>query len=365
MSLSHDLSPQQCIASLPYNNASLNYRAAFVRVFLSRQVCIIEGVLELTDQFPRQMNLGLEALFEERLEVFPAESVTVKDCNTEHAADLIKALIRERDDLQAQIREHATTIEQLTRRLHSKPHSNTIEPTETVNRLYRLEHENDVLRKEKDKLSDNLRAAEVETATLRSRLEDKSQKVKGANKKTKNAKQVAEKEGEKAKDAVQDKQRCAKAEKQMKQQRNEAKAALQEQVKMVDILQSELAMERSGIIHLRETEGTQSDLTTMVMPMEFLIRRQDYVHVQDTLESNRISYVDRAMEWYEKWKVGQEKEEVRQVVGANYVDDEKKDKLYGDMIEAGFMSTGAEHDGWRSMKGIKQICRNAEAAYNI
>lgn len=311
------------------------------------------------------MNLGLEALFEERLEVFPADSVTVTNSNAEHAENLIKALIREREDLQVQIREHAATIEQLTRRLHSKPHSNALEPTETVNRVYRLEHENGGLRKEKERLNDNLRAAECETATLRSRLEDKSQKVKGANKRTKNAKQVAEKEGEKAKDAVQDKQRCAKAEKQMKQQRNEAKAALQEQVKMVDILQTELAIERSGMIHLRETEGTHSDFTTVVIPMEFLIRRQDYVHVQDTLESNRNSYVDRAKKWYEKWKAGQEEEEVRPMVGANYVDDEKKDKLYGDMIEAGFMSTGAEHDGWRSMKGLKQICRNAEAAYNI
>lgn len=311
------------------------------------------------------MNLGLEALFEERLEVFPADSVTVTNSNAEHAENLIKALIREREDLQVQIREHAATIEQLTRRLHSMPHSNALEPTETVNRVYRLEHENGGLRNEKERLNDNLRAAECETATLRSRLEDKSQKVKGANKRTKNAKQVAEKEGEKAKDAVQDKQRCAKAEKQMKQQRNEAKAALQEHVKMVDILQTEIAIERSGMIHLRETEGTHSDFTTVVIPMEFLIRRQDYVHVQDTLESNRNSYVDRAKKWYEKWKAGQEEEEVRPMVGANYVDDEKKDKLYGDMIEAGFMSTGAEHDGWRSMKGLKQICRNAEAAYNI
>ncbi|KAH6232529.1 hypothetical protein HBI15_073570 [Parastagonospora nodorum] len=331
----------------------------------SRQVCIVQGILELTDQLPRQMTLGLEALFEERLEVFPAESLTVASSKSGRAEDLIKALMREREDLQAQVQEQAATIEQLTRRLHPKPHSNALEQTETLNRLYRLEHENDVLRKEKDKLNENLRAAECETATLRSRLEDKSQKVKGANKKTKNAKQVAEKEGEKAKDAVQDKQRCAKAEKQMKQQRNEAKAALQEQLKAVDDLRSELAIERSGIIHLRETEGTHSDLTTVVIPMEFLIRRQDYVHVQGTLESNRISYMDRAKEWYEKWKVGQEEEEVRQVVGANYLDDEKKDKLYGDMIEAGFMATGAEHDGWRSIKGLKQICRNAEAAYNI
>ncbi|KAH6373451.1 hypothetical protein HBI34_080550 [Parastagonospora nodorum] len=294
------------------------------------------------------MTLGLEALFEERLEVFPAESLTVASSKSGRAEDLIKALMREREDLQAQVQEQAATIEQLTRRLHPKPHSNALEQTETVNRLYRLEHENDVLRKEKDKLNENLRAAECETATLRSRLEDKSQKVKGANKKTKNAKQVAEKEGEKAKDAVQDKQRCAKAEKQMKQQRNEAKAALQEQLKAVDDLRSELAIERSGIIHLRETEGTHSDLTTVVIPW-----------------SSSSGVKTTAKEWYEKWKVGQEEEEVRQVVGANYLDDEKKDKLYGDMIEAGFMATGAEHDGWRSIKGLKQICRNAEAAYNI
>jgi hypothetical protein len=38
----------------------------------SRQVCTIKGILELTGQLPRQMTLGLEALFEERLEMFPA-----------------------------------------------------------------------------------------------------------------------------------------------------------------------------------------------------------------------------------------------------------------------------------------------------
>jgi F0F1-type ATP synthase delta subunit len=57
--------------------------------------------------------------------------------------------------------------------------------------------------------------------------------------------------------------------------------------------------------------------------------------VQDVLKSNRISYIDRVKEQYKTWKSNEGEEKDVQVVGKNYVDDEKKDKLYEDLIETG------------------------------
>jgi hypothetical protein len=295
----------------------------------------------------RQMSLGLEALFEERLEVFAAEPTPVPSYFAGGTEAIVQSLIRERNGLQAQVKEDAVTIEQLRHRNYSKLAADAALPPETVRRLCQLEHDNERLRKENNKLSENLRAAERETATLRDSLEDKSQKVKGANKKTKIAKQVAVKEEEKAKTAVNEKDEQKKLRKQMKQEEDEARKAHQEQEKMVQDLLAELSIEQAGSVHLRETEGTQSDSTTVVIPMELIIRRQDYRPIQDILEANRVSYVNRAKEWYEAWKLGkgEENDTVVRVVGANYLDDEKeKDKLYGDMIEDGFMMTGGEHD---------------------
>jgi hypothetical protein len=313
------------------------------------------------------MSFGLEALFEERLEVFPAEPKPIPSHFAGGTEPIVRSLIRERNCLQAQVKEDAVTIEQLRHRIYSKLPTDIALPPETVRRLYQLEHDNERLRKENIKLSENLRAAERETATLRDSLEDKSQKVKGANKKTKNAKQVAVKEEEKAKTAVKEKDEQKKSRKQMKQEKDEARKAHQEQEKMVQDLLTELSIEQAGSVHLRETEGTHSNNTTVVIPMEFLIRRQDFRPIQDILEANRISYVDKAKEWYDVWKLGKGEadDHVVRVVGANYLDDEKKKgKLYGDMIEDGFMMTGAEHDSWRSKKSLEATCRIAQTRHN-
>lgn len=142
-------------------------------------------------------------------------------------------------------------------------------------------------------------------------------------------------------------------------------AACETQRKLAEDLRAELEIEQSENVHLRETEGTDSNNTTVVIPMTLLIRRQDYIRIQDVLECNRLSYVDKAKEWYEMWKKTAREDEAPKVVGADYVDDEKKrDKLYGDMIEDGFMSTAAEHDGWRSMRSLETTCRRAEEHYS-
>lgn len=97
--------------------------------------------------------------------------------------------------------------------------------------------------------------------------------------------------------------------------------------------------------------------------MELLIRREHYPILLEVLESNRINYIDRAKQWYERWAFVN-REEVIKVVGANYVDDEKMDKLYGGMIEGGLMMTGAEQDSYRSTRGLETICCNAHAHHN-
>jgi hypothetical protein len=46
--------------------------------------------------------------------------------------------------------------------------------------------------------------------------------------------------------------------------------------KIAEDLRAELKIETSGKPHLRETEGSKSNFTTVVVPIEFRIRRLDY-----------------------------------------------------------------------------------------
>ncbi|KAF2027462.1 hypothetical protein EK21DRAFT_91504 [Setomelanomma holmii] len=287
------------------------------------------------------MSLDLETLFEERHELSLGKDDTVVVPGT-----------KPHYDLQAQVTDQAALIEKLQHRTYSKVSANQQLPEYVVNRLHRLEDDNQRLRNDLKKAREELRAAESEASSLRKQIEDKTNKVKGANKKTRNARDVAGKEEEKAKTAVYAKQQHVKSEQKMRKEKNDALVALSEQRKITADLRAELEVEQSGTLHLRDTEGTGSNLTTVVVPMELLIRRTDYLLVQVILESNRISYIDRAKESYKIWKSSRGEEDAVKVVGANYVEDEKKDKLYGDMIEDGFMMTGAEHDGWPIDEGI-------------
>jgi hypothetical protein len=309
------------------------------------------------------MSFGLDALFEERLEAFPIEISSALLLSAEGPDAIILSLIKQRDTLQSLVEEHEATVKRMQHPTYSRVPADAIVTTNMARELHRLADENERLRKDKIKLEDNLRVAEGETATLRDKLDDKSHKVKTANKKTKSAKEVAVKEGDKTKTALDEKQRRAKSEQNMKKDRNDAKAAFQEQRKISEDLRAELFIEQAGNVHLRETEGTSSDKTTVIIPMEFLIRRTDFILAQDVLESNRISYIGRVKEWYETWRALKRKEETVKIVSADYVDDEKDDKLYADMIEDKFM-TGAEHDGWRSTKSLKAACRTAGVLHN-
>jgi chromosome segregation ATPase len=315
------------------------------------------------------MSFGLEALFEERLEVFPAEPSSILH-PAGHADAVIMALIKERDDLQAKLEDHVKTIDQLERRIYSKIAPDALLPADVVRRLHRLETESHNLRKENATIKDNLRAAESETATLRDTITEQAQKAKGASKKTKNAKEVAGKVEEKAKDAVNDKQRRLASERKMRKERNDALAALSEQEKTTEDLRGELAKEQSGKPYLRDTEGPKSNITTLVVPMEFKIRRLDHMKTLTRLRSRQKYFISMAQQWHETWiamerENDEDGEESEGEYVEDYMEDEEQDMLYGDMVEGGDMMTGAEHDGWRSMRGLEAACRNVEDRYNV
>jgi hypothetical protein len=247
-------------------------------------------------------------------------------------------------------------------------------PVDVVRRLQRLENDCQHLRVQNAKLHENLKAAESETATLRDTIAEKSQKMKGANRKTKNAKEVAVKVEEKAKDAVNDKQRHLASERKMKKKRNDTLMKLSAEWKIAEDPRAELKIEQSGKPHLRDTEGSKSSFTTIVVPIDFRIRRLDYYRIIQRLRFNQNFFIDRMQEWHEKWlaKLNEENEEEVEADiyngesdedGLLYEDDDD-DKLYGVMVEGGDMMTGAEHDSWHSMRGLEQICRAAHAQHN-
>jgi hypothetical protein len=198
----------------------------------------------------------------------------------------------------------------------------------------------------------------------------KSRKLKGANKKVKNAKDVAGKEEAKAKGAVNEKIQRQAAERKMKLERNEALAELQKYKKMSEDLGAELKIERAGRPHLRE-DGVEEDYITVVIPVEFRIHRGDFRKLAMILDSNQMKIVDGFKKWYKEWK--KPKDEKVKVVGADYVDDKKKkfkigidisDDTDGFQQDSRIPETGAEHDGWRSKRGLEAICRQAQAGAN-
>jgi hypothetical protein len=213
-----------------------------------------------------------------------------------------------------------------------------------------------------------LKAAESETATLRDTISEKAQKVKGALKKSKNAKEVAGKEEQKAKDAVNERTQLLKSQKEMRKERNDALANLAEQQKIAEDLRAELKLEQSGHPHLRDTEGSRSNCTTLVVPLEFRTKRADHMKMLSRLRYRRKYFLHMALGWHVAWTTREdedaEEEEDGYATGDEEedLDDEEEDKLYGGMVEGGVM-TGAEHDGRRSMKGIEAVCRKAEAKY--
>jgi chromosome segregation ATPase len=238
-------------------------------------------------------------------------------------------------------------------------------PTDTVRRFNRLESEVARLRSDNTQLKETLKTIEYENVHLGNQNDGKTRKLKGANKKVHNAKQVAGKEEEKAKDAQADKQRHLASERRMKKERGDALAALQEQRKVNGDLRAELEVEQSGAPHVRDAAADLNN-TIAVVPIQFAIRRTDVQPMMSVLKWHQKNMTERFEEWYKEWKASAAKP--RKVVGSEGVDDEKKkfEKLYGGMVEMpeGYMETGAEHDGWRSKRAAQAVCRHAEARHN-
>ncbi|KAH9877789.1 hypothetical protein J1614_003006 [Plenodomus biglobosus] len=276
----------------------------------------------------------------------------------------MQALMEERDFWKSRANHLAALKETLGLRLSSKEVSQCRE-TDVIRRMERLQQDNIRLRTEVSDLKENLKDAKSENATLCNENDGKARKLKGANKKVKNAKEIAGKEEEKAKGAMSDKQRRHASERKMKKERNDALAALQEQTRINEDLRAQLAIEQSGAVHLRDT-ATDPNNTTVIIPIELDIRRIDFTKVLPGLQATQMTHVENSRRWYEEWKT--HKEEVRKVIGADYVvDDKKKEtKIYEDFIEMsdGYMETGAEHDGKRSKRELEAICRRSEATHN-
>jgi chromosome segregation ATPase len=288
-----------------------------------------------------------------------------------HAEEAMRALTLERDEWQERAEKYTRAFENLERRVYNKAIPELNVPADVVRRLNRLDNENKQLQAENIRLSESLKASQCENSTLEDEIVGQKNKMKGAGKKVRNAKDLACKEGEKAKNAVHDKRQRVSSERKMKAERNEARAELEKYKKENETLLAKLETEQSGRPHLRE-DGIESDYTTVAIPVEFKIHRGDFLKLFTVFESNQITITDKFGRWYKDWK--KPKDEVAQVVGsAEYAEAKNAGKkgvdLYEDMIEAPegwerYPETGAEHDGWRSKRSLRAICRQAEARHN-
>jgi hypothetical protein len=288
-----------------------------------------------------------------------------------HAEEALKVVTMERDEWRERAEKCMKAFESLERRVYKKAVPELNVPADVVCRLNRLGNENKQLKAENTRLSESLKVVQSENLILENEIVGQKNRVKGAGKKVRNAKDLACKEGEKAKNAVHDKQQRVSSERKMKVERNEAKAELEKYRKENETLLAKLEAEQSGRPHLRE-DGIESDYTTIVIPVEIRIRRGDFLKLLAVFESNQMTITDKLKRWYKDWK--KPKDEINQVVGsAEYTEAKNISKkgvdLYEDMIETpegleGYPETGAEHDGWRSKRGLRAICRQAEARHN-
>jgi hypothetical protein len=287
----------------------------------------------------------------------------------------LQTLADERDAWKLKAEESAMLIEKLEKRQHAKMRSDPSLAKDAASRINALERENQRLKSENKHLKERLKEAEGENVLLSHETHDKSNKLRGANKKAQKEKNTANKEKEKTKSAVNDKNERLKAERNWRMERNDALAALQDQKKVNGQLIAELEAERSGHPHMRE-DGTNNDYTTVVIPIEFKIYRGDYLKLQMIFDANRIKLTHQFQSWYTHWM--KTNSEHIKVVGADYVSDKTVRKikvgehLYDDVIESTeaanggvyIPQTGAERDGWRSKRGLSDFCRNVQADYN-
>lgn len=283
-------------------------------------------------------------------------------------ADTVRSLAREVDHWKAEAARNRKKYEDLQRKMCRTSKHDVDLPAEFVRRLERFESEVDRYRTENKTLRERVTAAETEVTTLQDHIAGQKNKLKGAGKKVRNAKDVAGKQEEKVKDAVREKQGRASSERKMKQKLDKALAEVASLTKLSDDLLADLEVEQAGQPHMRRGDSA-SDVTVAVVPVEFRINRAHFRMLSKTLETSKASVTMQLQDWYDEWT--KLKEPVQKVVGADYVDDKKSgkavvelDKLFGDSVEHGHQMTVAEHDGPRSKEGLETICRKDEARHN-
>ncbi|KAJ4349242.1 Trafficking protein particle complex subunit 31 [Ascochyta clinopodiicola] len=144
--------------------------------------------------------------------------------------------------------------------------------------------------------------------TLQNEIAGQKNRLKGAGKKVRNAKDVAGKQEEKAKVATHNQQMHTSSERKMKQERKEAVAEVQSLMKLCKDLQADLEVEQSGRPHLRKGVST-SDTTPAIIPIELTIYCGDFLQLSRIFEANQITITEEMEHCYEGWTD-------RQVLGA-------------------------------------------------
>jgi chromosome segregation ATPase len=162
----------------------------------------------------------------------PLEEVHFDVLITTTLQDENRNLISEMKEWKSKAEEHAKANNRFHQRLTGTYQAQTGIPAELITRLNKLERENQHLRAEITELKERVGEVGRENMVLCEGNTGKSRKLKGANKKVKNAKDVAVREEAKAKGAVHEKTQRQLAERKMKLERNEALAELQKYKKM-------------------------------------------------------------------------------------------------------------------------------------
>lgn len=233
--------------------------------------------------------------------------------------DRIAELTGERDDWKTKANEAFHTSEVLQKRMAAKSAiGSTVDP-DFVSRLNRLEWENRHLALENSRLKREVQDEQRKFTLLNDENEGKSRKLRGANKKTINAKGTADKEAEKAKEAVHQRDQRLKLQRQQQKDMKAALAEVQTQKKAVQALESELHVARSGWPYLRDEKQASED-TTVAFSVSMRINRRHFPLIKSMLENSQAEMTANLEDAYSEWK------EVRNI------------------------GTGFDHDGRRSVR---------------
>lgn len=231
----------------------------------------------------------------------------------------IAYLSQQRDQWKAQAEEHAKIIADLDQRASTDAACSNL-PYNVLRRINRLESEIARLRLENAHLKESCKTTERANVLLGNQNENKDNKLKGAKKKVKNAKQVADREETKAKEAVEAKQRHLASQRKMKKERDDALAAMEEQKKLNDSLRGELEMEQCGAPHVRDAAADANN-TLVVVPIEFEARRVDIPYIMAELDQRQGDIIADVETWYKEWR--ELRKEGRHVPDADSCEDVK------------------------------------------